>query len=262
MSNIYEALEQAQREKTEAKGQLPAPLPEDENRGKKKTQVSRIPTKARASGISATDIAIDDEMFCLYQNIDFLLPDTPEKTIMFIGAQGAEGVSTVVREFARMAATRLDKTVLIMDAAHMNPTQHLNFNFKGGQSWKDTIKRGESLDKACHRTGNPNIFIAPFAHPTLARQPYDHPAATSFLHGLQKKFDLILIDCSPAASSPDSIAISRCTDGVILVMEAERTRYQVVENIRNKIVRNGGNVLGVVFNKRRYHIPDFLYNRL
>ena len=200
-------------------------------------------------------------MFCLCHNIDSLLPDTPEKMIMFVGAQGAEGVSTIVREFARMAATRLNKTVLIMDAAHLNPTQHLHFNVKAGQSWKDIMNAGGSCERACQPTGNPNIHIAPFS-PAASHHAYDHPAASGFLDELQKKFDLILVDCSPATASPDSLAIARLTDGVVLVMEAERTRSQVVENIRDKIVRNGGKVLGVVFNKRRYHIPEFIYKGL
>ena len=46
------------------------------------------------------------------------------------------------------------------------------------------------------------------------------------------------------------------------MVEAERTRRQVVENVKNKIARNGGNIIGVVFNKRKYYIPEFIYRRL
>ena len=261
MSNIYEALEQAQREKIGSNLPSMGALPE-ESHVQEKITVTKNPCK-RKEAVNSADLAGDANMFSLYQNIEYLLPETPQKTILFMGLQGGEGVSTIVRDFARMAAARLDKSVLIMDAAHHNPSQHLFFDIKGGDGWKDIMGKGESVDKACHQSGNTKLFLSPIS-PQRALTPhvYDHPAATGFLEELKHKYDFILIDSSPAITSPDGIAISRFTDGVILVVEAERTRMQVVENVKNKIARNGGNIIGVVFNKRKYYIPKFVYSRL
>jgi len=256
MSNIYEALEQAHREKNGSEVPHLISIPTEVHVKEK------IPLKGDEVRNKPAPL-MDTEMFCLYQNIEYLLPDTPEKTILFMGLQGGEGVSTIVRDFAKMAAARLDKTVLIMDAAHHNPSQHLYFNIKGGAGWKDIMGTGEPADKACHQSGSTNLFLAPIS-PQRSMTPnvYDHPAATGFLEELKKKYDFILIDSSPAITSPDSIAISRFTHGVVLVMEAERTRWQVVESVKNKIARNGGNVIGIVFNKRKYYIPGYIYSWL
>jgi Mrp family chromosome partitioning ATPase len=260
MSNIYEALELAQREKIGSQLGPLISLPE-EVAAKEGISVNKIPLKVGRSGNSA-DLDMDREMFCLYQNIEYLLP-TPAKTIQFIGLQGGEGVSTIVRDFARMATSKFDKSVLIMDAAHHNPSQHHFFDIKGGAGWKDIMGKGESVDKACNKAGNKKLFLVPISpQHVMTQNVNDHPATTGFLDGLKNKFDFILIDSSPAITSPDSIAISRFTDGVVLIVEAERTRKQVVENVKNKIVRNGGNILGVVFNKRKYYIPEFIYQRL
>jgi len=261
MSNIYEALEQAQREK--AGSEIPSllTLPE-ESRAKEEIPVDKIAFKGKP-GRNGSALAMETEMFSLYQNIEYLLPETPEKTILFIGLQGGEGVSTIVREFARMAAARLDKTVLIMDAAHHNPSQHFYFDIKGGAGWKDVMGKGEPVDKACHQSGDTKLFLSPISpEHALTPRVYDHSAATGFLEELEKKYDFILIDSTPAVLSPDGIAISRFAHGVVLVMEAERTRRQVIENVKSKIARNGGNILGIVFNKRRYYIPEFIYRRL
>lgn len=255
MSNIYEALEQAQREKNDSKIQSLVSIPETRP-AEEEAHVKRIVRRSAA-------IPMDAEMFSLYQSIDFLLPGISEKTILFVSPQGGEGVSTVVREFARMAATKLNKTVLIMDAAHHNPSQHLYFNIKGGYGWKDVMSKGEPLDKACYQASTNNLYLSPISPPTaVAPSAYDHTTAVGFLEGLKNKYDLILIDSSPAAIAPDSVAISRFADGVVLVMEAERTRRQVIESVKGRIERYGGNVLGIVFNKRRYYIPDFIYKRL
>jgi protein-tyrosine kinase len=64
------------------------------------------------------------------------------------------------------------------------------------------------------------------------------------------------------SASPDGIAIARRVDGVVLVLEAEKTRGPVAENLKERIQKNGGNLLGIIFNKRRHYIPEFLYKRL
>jgi len=88
------------------------------------------------------------------------------------------------------------------------------------------------------------------------------PQIDSFWESLRQQFDMILIDSPPFETSPDGIAISRRVDGVVLVLEAEKTRWPVAERMKEQILLNGGNILGIVFNKRRYHIPEFVYKWL
>ena len=102
MSNIYEALEQAQREKSGSEVPHVISIPEEVH---PKEQVLREGERSRSASASS----MDTEMFCLYQNIEYQLPDTPEKTILFMGSQGGEGVSTIVRDFAKMPAARTSK---------------------------------------------------------------------------------------------------------------------------------------------------------
>jgi Mrp family chromosome partitioning ATPase len=83
-----------------------------------------------------------------------------------------------------------------------------------------------------------------------------------FWKKLRQRFDLILIDSPPATTSPDGLALSSKVDGIVLVVEAEKTRWPVAESTKNRILSSGGKILGIVLNKRRYHIPDFVYKRL
>jgi Mrp family chromosome partitioning ATPase len=88
------------------------------------------------------------------------------------------------------------------------------------------------------------------------------PSIKDIWDSLRQRYDLVLIDSAPLEVSPDGIEISRRVDGVVLVVEAEKTRWQVVENLKEKILNNGGSIIGIVFNKRRFYIPDAIYNRL
>ncbi len=106
MSKIYEALENAQkesRELTTAKSELP---------------------QTTATGVlhSIAQMDIENEMIALYQNIETLLPDLERKVILFLSAKEGEGTSTIVREFARVAARKMGKFVLVLDSGQQFPS--------------------------------------------------------------------------------------------------------------------------------------------
>lgn len=254
MSNIYEALIQAQEEKAQEtpiitlpeEDPVPSPAPHPPQRREKR------------SGFSG-----DGELFDLYQHISGMLPENPARIIQFIGSRQGEGVSTIVREFARASAARFNRRVLIIDAAHHHPTQHLHFKVDDDFGWRDALANGTSLVKACYQSGEHNLYLSPITlTPTLSPRIHDPDAAALLFGELRQLFELIVIDSSPATTSADSVALTRLVDGVVLVLEAEKTRWQMVEKVKNRIVRNGGNILGVILNKRRYHIPDGIYSRL
>ena len=78
---------------------------------------------------------------------------------------------------------------------------------------------------------------------------------------LKNIFDLILIDF-PITSHGKDVMLSSRIDGVILVVEAEKTRWQVAEKMKEQVVGHGDKVLGVVLNKRRFPIPETIYKRI
>jgi Mrp family chromosome partitioning ATPase len=119
------------------------------------------------------------------------------------------------------------------------------------------------IEKALHQFGGTRLFISPSSvysasHPHV----YDSLLIDVFWKKLRQRFDLMLIDSPPVTTSTDGLAISSKVDGVVLVVEAERTRLPVVESARDRIKRSGGNILGIVLNKRRFHIPEWIYQKL
>jgi len=82
MSKIYEALEQAYRARAGSDKLVTVP------------HMSKIFT-------DQPQINVEEEMLCLYNNIDSLLPNIDKRIIQFIGSRQGEGTSTIVREFAK-----------------------------------------------------------------------------------------------------------------------------------------------------------------
>jgi capsular exopolysaccharide synthesis family protein len=245
MAKIYEALENA---KIEVLNGSPEILP------------SRPSVSSSSSKFS--ELVVEKEIR-VYQNLAAVISDSTKKVVQFIGSREGEGTSTVIREFARVSATKFGKLVLLLDADRYHPTQHLFFNIHPGCGWQEVVRDNGSIDKALCQIGGTRLFISPSSQ-NFASNPqiFNSLLIDVFWKKLKQRFDLILVDSPPATTSTDGLVISSKVDGIVLVVEAEKTRWPVAENVRDRIKRSGGNILGIVLNKRRYYIPDFIYKRL
>ena len=206
---------------------------------------------------------LDPEMLVLYRSLETVYRGLDGHVILFLGAKGGEGTSTVVSNLARVAAERLHRRVAILDADTLHPTQHRLFGVSPTVGWNEVVRETEPAEDALYPTNVDRLFVVPVAPATAGTlQVVDAPALTKLLGVLKQRFDLILVDCAPAASCPESIALSRKGDGVVLVIQAESTRWPSAEKLRQQIATTGGTVVGIVFNKRQYYIPSSIYNKL
>lgn len=79
---------------------------------------------------------------------------------------------------------------------------------------------------------------------------------------LRSEYEYTIIDCPSLEESGDVLGIAPFVDGVILVLEANRTRREQPRTAEQTIAAAGGKVLGYILNKRRHEIPEWLYQRL
>ena len=67
---------------------------------------------------------------------------------------------------------------------------------------------------------------------------------------------------SPDRLAPETAIFASSTDGVVLVVRANRTRREVVQKAIDVLNKARCRLLGVVLNDRRYPIPGFIYRRI
>lgn len=244
MSKIYKALEHARQEQ---KGLKELPLA---NIGKQPLSKSH------------KKIDMEDEMVHLYQNINSLLPDFPKKIIQFIGSSRGEGTSTVIRQLARVSTSRLDRSVLLLDARPKScHASFFGIEPEGGVA--ETISNGRSIKDVLYQIGNSKLYIGQLSlNGNYVTSIFGSPEIDDIFEELKQKFDFILIDSPSADISTDVIAISSKVHGVVMVVAAEHAKWQKINAVKEKITNNGGNILGVVLNKRKHYIPEFIYKRL
>jgi Mrp family chromosome partitioning ATPase len=160
-------------------------------------------------------------------------------------------------------ATKANKSILLVDADHTHLPQHQALEVDPEISLQRLMSEGGSLDEAICQVKSSRLFLCRLYEETGENSPSGVMANNvEIWNKLRKDFDFILIDSSPMSVSDEAFTFCSSTDGVILVVEAEKTRARVVSNLKARVAQSEGKVLGLVFNKQRYYIPEWIYKRL
>jgi Mrp family chromosome partitioning ATPase len=249
MSKVIEALLRAREQDLESQFERGA------------TIVVRRSESVDIGGLPA--LQMEKEMGGLLQNVAGLLPDSQRGIIQFIGSRKGEGTSTVVRELSLYLATKANKSILLVDADHTHLPQHQALEVDPEISLQRLMSEGGSLDEAICQVKSSRLFLCRL-HEEMGGNSRSGLMANNveIWNKLRKDFDFILIDSSPMGVSDEAFTFCTSTDGVILVVEAEKTRARVVSNLKARVAQSEGKVLGLVFNKQRYYIPEWIYKRL
>jgi len=216
----------------------------------------------RGAGTTGSRAGMELEMSSLYQTITAALPDSEHRSILFVGSRSSEGTSTIAREFSKTVASRMEKEVVLVDCdgsyngliyPEMDPDLRLDASLSAGQ-----------IEKALCPVDGTSLCILPLFRLSDPDRPQviDFGNGGGFWNFLKERFELIVVDFPPAMMYTSGPSIIPLVDGVIIVVEAERTRWQVALSVKEKVIKSGGTVLGVVFNKQQHYIPQFIYNYL
>ena len=81
------------------------------------------------------------------------------------------------------------------------------------------------------------------------------------LDELKQEFRLVIVDLPPLGNRFPA-TIEGQLDGLLLVVESEKVRWEVAQSMSGALADMGANLLGVVMNKRPDHVPRWLYNTL
>jgi len=262
MSKIYEALQLASRTRDEE----PAPVEAIASPPPTVPEPVAAPSVQRLVEVTERapfPLHLEHTMTALYNSIASLLPTTKGRTIEFISPHRGAGASTLSREFAKVAAVKLKKSVLLLDADHRAPTQTKEFHIQQDQGWDTVLDRRERIESVLHpvpgsRLTVSQLLVSGSSQPLL----FESSQFRSMLARLKETFDLILIDAPPATEYTDGLVLGSKVDGVVLVAAAEETRWQAMQDVTRRFQMLGGNILGMILNNQRYHIPQAIYDRI
>lgn len=185
--------------------------------------------------------------------------EIPPQSFSITSCRKGEGVTTVAVNFACALACHTDGRVLLISAVtkglKANPL--LGVRPVRGFSNLQPEKQGRlSLIQASF-TKNIDVLYFENEDADFARF-FESTAFGGQLNLWKREYGFIVFDSPPVWEGPEALSLGRLVDGVILVIEAEAVEREVGQKAKDRLVETGADVLGVVFNKRRFYVPKWL----
>ena len=210
-------------------------------------------------------------------------PSHRGRVIQIAAATSGEGVSTVAREYARLAAVRARRPVWLIDAdlaqqGQMEAVAAEPDRF--GRLGKAAIatpdgsiffavtprimdRAGKPVHPARLMTARPclggRLWVTRFAAEHLrSGQRAEAVSDARYWDALRKHADTVVIDAPAADRNDMAITLAPYVDATVLVVAAESGAANEPLMLRDEIEAVGGKIAGVVVNRSTYSPPAFL----
>ena len=205
------------------------------------------------------------------------------RVVQIAAATSGEGVSTVAREYARLAAVRARRPVWLIDAdlaqqGQMEAVAAEPDRF--GRIGKAAIATPDGsiffaiTPRIMDRAGKPvhparlmsarpclggRLWVTRFAAEHLrSGQRAEAVSDARYWDALRKHADTVVIDAPAADRNDMAITLAPFVDATVLVVAAESGAASEPLMLRDEIEAVGGKIAGVVVNRSTYNPPAFL----
>jgi exopolysaccharide biosynthesis WecB/TagA/CpsF family protein len=188
----------------------------------------------------------------LVTRVDARLNGSGGRMIGFVASGSGEGTTTLAQGYASAVLARLQRRVLVLGVDKLGP---------GLPGVLPTLAKGLPLDE-CLQAFPGGGFCGSLGGGGPDEALWELLVRADLWADLRSRFDSIVLDLPATSVSRIGLVCATQCDGVVVVLEAEKTRAPVVENLINSLRAVGANMLGTVFNKRRYYLPQRIYRWL
>lgn len=249
MTRIYEALEQFDHEQVGL---------EQSRETERSATIPQVSMKDNAVSPELTETLIG-----LYRTIFTVVPGSGGRVVQFVESGKVGDCSKIIRAFANVSSSILRKSVLLLDSDPQLPSDFDFFSHQSRLQWINDYKNNRRNNAFESRRGENLLSVCRLSMESgLLPVDLESTQNEEFMENLKQTFDITLVDSWSVSVPPKPRLFSPHVDGVVLVIDAGKTRWQVAEKQKREIVAQGGNVLGVILNNRTYPIPDSIYDRL
>jgi len=236
LSKIYEALKKAEQDRERSRRPVTRPL-------------------AGRGGVDHGN-ATQEEYQKLRASVVSIAVPSGLHTILCTAPRHNEGTTTVAVGLASALAKERESRVLLLEANLRTPCFNEILPLGTGTGLVDFAAGRVAPEALATRLEELNLSV--ISAGMAPSQSIDFEIVDSLLTRLQSQYDFIVIDAPPVNSYADTSVLATKVDGVILVVEADRTPVVEAEAAKRQLDKIGGRILGVVLNRRRSYIPAFL----
>lgn len=198
---------------------------------------------------------------------DFLATSTngahraPPVVFGVTAARTGEGVSTVAAHLAATLARQGGGPVLLVDASVDRPRLHAVFGAQAAPGLAECL--AGTRPETVQDTTVPNLKLLPAGRPLVpATRVLQPDRFEALVRSWKRSYRAVLVDLPPVDELASAARLAAKCDATLYVVQAEHLRWQVADHGLDRLRASHAELLGVVLNKRRHHIPDWVYRRI
>jgi hypothetical protein len=210
-------------------------------------------------------------------------PKGQARVVQFVAARGGEGTSTVAREFARYAVSRVRRPVWLVDLdlmespqndaiaaqpglygplgrqAAASPDGSTFFTIQPPARGRDGRLMSDARYLIAYPVGGPRFWVTRFRRELLHVGQTVHVIPNpKYWNALRRHADVIVVDAPAVDRSKAALTIAPFIDDTVLVVAADEGDAAGPAALKAAIVAAKGRCAGLVFNRAAEPPPSFL----
>lgn len=220
------------------------------------------PAQNRFFGSDLAAVATEEELKLVQRLFPEACGASP-RMALFSGLESKDGCAAICVRTAELLAMRGDGPVCIVDANFQSALLHRYFGAENVKGLLEATVETDPIQYYVQQIPGADLWLLP-----TGRTP-EHLSFSAIADGLRARieelratFEYVVIHAGPLRLETSAMLISRWTDGVVLVVEANSTRRDSAKKVKESLQAASVNLLGVVLNNRTFPIPEAIYRRL
>ncbi len=229
-----------------------------------RAEASAVPLREVApAGAEALPGDLVRELGILRNSLESRLEQGTKRVLLFTSAMHDEGVTTLAVAYSRLLAMHGHERVLLVELNARRPALGDVLGLGVGEGVTHYFGESRPLASLVRHMHEDGFDVLRVGEPDPTKiQIHLEKVFPRLREEALRHYDTVIIDAPPIVLSPETPPIAPLVDGVVLVVLCGRTKRETVQRSINLIEQFNGRVLGVVLNRKRYYIPDFIYRRL
>jgi protein-tyrosine kinase len=189
---------------------------------------------------------------------------TRSRVIGLTSVKSGEGVSTIAAGLAVTFSHHQEGKILFVDCNFTDPSVHRLFSLHLSPGFSDMVRENLTPGSVVNNIDSQFLDVLTAGMFNTDDQLLTRNSQLRHMFDqLLQEYQYIILDLpSIERSNQGCMAFSSFMDGLILVVECERTRTESLKHVIESFGECRINLLGVVLNKRKFYLPDWLYNML
>jgi Mrp family chromosome partitioning ATPase len=183
------------------------------------------------------------------------------KVVSFSGVARDDRSSWICAKAGEILAEQADTSVCIVDANPWSPQLHAHFEIDNQKGLSEALAADDPIRNFGILIGRERLWLIPSG----LLKPGFYPSMERYrarFDELRDAFGYILVSAPALSRETEATFLGQMSDGVVLIVEANRSRRESVRRAKEQLESAHVRLLGAVLDQRTFPIPEGLYQRL